>query len=127
VARVELTDDAKEDLKDLDGSARKIVLKALAKLQDKPEQRGEPLGSRAQGNLTTFRKLVIGDRAYRAIYRIEANGTVVVVWVFKERVDNECYELAVTRLRLHGDRELADLASNLLDATWRGSTAEPNP
>ncbi|WP_328645200.1 type II toxin-antitoxin system RelE/ParE family toxin [Amycolatopsis sp. NBC_00348] len=119
MARVDLTDDAKEDLKDLDGSARKMVVKALAKLKDEPAKRGQPLGSRADGDLTTFRKLVIGDRDYRAVYRVEADGNVVVVWVIKERADNECYELAVSRLRLHGDRQMAELAQNLLESAWR--------
>ncbi|MEU8631618.1 type II toxin-antitoxin system mRNA interferase toxin, RelE/StbE family [Amycolatopsis sp. NPDC048633] len=119
MARVYLTDDAKEDLRDLDGSARKIVLKALVKLEEEPEQRGQPLGSRADGNLTTFRKLVIGDRDYRAVYRVEEDGTVVVVWVIKERADGECYELAVNRLRLHGDRQMAELAQSLLVSAWR--------
>ncbi|WP_081809749.1 type II toxin-antitoxin system RelE family toxin [Amycolatopsis keratiniphila] len=125
MARVYLTDDAKEDLRDFDGSARKIIIKALAKLKENPEQRGQPLGSRTQNNLTTFRKLVIGDRAYRAVYRVENDGTVAVIWVIKERADNECYEIAVSRLRLHGDREMADLATNLLEGAWQVHKRNP--
>jgi mRNA-degrading endonuclease RelE of RelBE toxin-antitoxin system len=55
VARVQLTDEAVEDLADLDGSTRRAVFKALKKLQTEPEQRGVPLGHRSGGNLTTFR------------------------------------------------------------------------
>lgn len=119
VARVELTDDAKEDLRDLDGAARKLVLKKLNQLHDSPDQRGEPLGSRDSGDLTTFRKLVIGDRDYRAIYRIEADGTVAVVWVIGKRSDAECYQLAISRLRLHGDQNMARIATTLLETAWQ--------
>lgn len=118
MARAQLADDAKEDLRDLDGSARSLVLKKLKQLRTSPERRGEPLGSRRTGNLTTFRKLVIGDRDYRAIYRIEDDGTVAVVWVIGARSDDACYQLAVSRLRLHGDQEMARLATTLLETAW---------
>ncbi|HEX4720898.1 MAG TPA: type II toxin-antitoxin system RelE/ParE family toxin [Pseudonocardiaceae bacterium] len=118
MAKVQLTSDAREDLRDLDGAARQVVLKAINKLKEEPEKRGLPLGSRQTGNLTTFRKLVVGDREYRVVYRVEQDGTVVVVWVIGRRADNECYELALSRLRLHGDRELATMAARLLKETW---------
>jgi mRNA interferase RelE/StbE len=121
MATVRLTADAREDLRDLDGSARKVVLKAIKKLQDEPEKRGQPLGSRINSNLTTFRKLVVGDRDYRIIYRVEHDGTVVVIWVIKRRADNECYEIALSRLRMHGDREIAAMVSRFLTETWSSS------
>lgn len=62
MAVVRLSGEAKEDLRDLDGSARKIVAKALKKLEEEPEKRGAPLGSTARGDLSTFRKLVVGNR-----------------------------------------------------------------
>jgi mRNA interferase RelE/StbE len=118
VATVQLTSDAREDLRDLDGSSRKRVLKALKKLETEPEKRGVPLGSRALGNLTTFRKLVVGDREIRVIYRIGPDGNVVVVWVIAERADDACYELAVSRLRSHPNQELAARAEHLLTEAW---------
>ena len=98
MARVVLTDEAKEDLRDLDGSARRLVLRALRKLEDSLESRGAPLGSRRTGNLTGFRKLVVGDRQYRVVYRVEEDGTVCVIWVIGSRVDEECYRLATRAL-----------------------------
>ena len=119
MARVVLTAEAREDLRDLDGSVRKVVLKALKKLEVDPELRGQPLGSRADGSLTTFRKLVVGDRDYRVIFRVESDGAVVVVWVVGRRSDNECYELALTRLRMHPvDRDLAEELAGLLEQVW---------
>ena len=118
MARVVLTAEAREDLRDLDGPARKIVLKAIRKLEVDPDKRGQPLGVRTSGDLTTFRKLIVGDRDYRIVYRIERDGTVVVIWVIGRRIDDECYQLAIARLRMHGDRPLAEAVENLVDQAW---------
>src|SRR5450830_1591457 len=87
MAKVLLTDDALEDLRGLDGSARALVIKALGKLRDSPELRVAPLGIRRTGNLAGFRKVVVGDRQYRIVYRVEVDGTICVVWVIGSRVD----------------------------------------
>ena len=113
MARVELTDDAIEDIRDLDGSARKIVLKALKKLEQEPDQRGLPLGNNPRGNLTGLRKLVIGDRDYRAVYRVDDNGEVVIVIVVARRADQEVYDLAIARLQTSEDEELRRIAAGL--------------
>ncbi|MEV0678195.1 type II toxin-antitoxin system RelE/ParE family toxin [Actinosynnema sp. NPDC050436] len=118
MAKVVLTSEAREDLRDQDGSAGKIVLKAINKLKDDPGKRGQPLGVRSGSDLTTFRKLVVGDRDYCIVYRVETDGTIVVVWVIGRRVDDECYRLAVSRLRLHADRPAADAVENLMKQAW---------
>jgi mRNA interferase RelE/StbE len=119
VARVLLTDEAKEDLGDLDGAMRKRVAAKLLELEDHPEQRGGPLGSRRTGNLTGFRKLTVGDREIRIVYRLEANGDVVVTWVIAGRADSECYDLALARLETYETdsetrRRLIDAISSTL-------------
>jgi mRNA interferase RelE/StbE len=114
MARVVLTDDAKEDLRNLDGAARKLVAKKLKRLEDEPEKRGAPLGSRSSSNLTTFRKLVVGDRDYRIVYRVEPDGTVCVVWVIGRSSDNEVYQMALARLKMLARDDLtADLTGLL--------------
>ena len=114
MARVVLTDDAKEDLRDLDGAARTLVAKKLKQLEDEPEKRGAPLGSRSLSNLTTFRKIVVGDRDYRIVYRVEPDGTVCVVWVIGKRSDDEVYQAAIARLRMAARDDLrADLTGLL--------------
>ncbi len=118
VAKVELTEDAREDLRDLDGSARALVFKALEKLETEPGKRGTPLGSRSSGNLTTFRKLIVGDRDYRIVYRVEPDETVVVVWVIARRADDEVYQLAMSRLMTHPDEAVRDVA-RALEEIWR--------
>jgi mRNA interferase RelE/StbE len=101
VARVDLYPEAVEDIAELDGSERRQVFKGLRKLETDPAQRGAPLGS----GLTTFRKLVVGNRRIRIVYRVEDDGNVAVVWVVASRVDGECYDLAMGRLALHSGGE----------------------
>jgi len=113
MARVQLTEEAREDFQDLDGAAQRIVAKALKKLETDPHLRGQPLGNRAGGDLTTFRKLAVGNREYRVVYRIELDGTVVVVWVIGKRSDNEAYVLALSRIRLHGNPAVRELGTSL--------------
>lgn len=118
MARVELTSEAREDVRDLDGNARKLVLRAMKKLEDEPEKRGQPLGSQPAGDLTTFRKLVVGNRDYRIIYRIEGE-SVVVVWVVGARAEGECYALATARLRMYQDNPtLARELEAMIEGVW---------
>lgn len=104
--------------KELDGSARKQAVKALKMLERDPELRGQPLGSRGSGNLTTFRTLVIGNRDCRIIFHVEPDGTIVVIRVIASRTDDECYELALSRLQLHPDRARAEAAADLVARVW---------
>jgi mRNA interferase RelE/StbE len=124
MVRVELTDDALEDLRDLDGSARKIVLKALKKLEQAPDQYGQPLGSQPSGNLTGFRKLVVGRKAYRIIYWVDEDAEsgeidVVVVWVIAERAEDLAYQLALGRLRAMAHSDVATEVEKMLVAVWK--------
>ncbi|GLE59586.1 hypothetical protein NJBCHELONAE_48990 [Mycobacteroides chelonae] len=116
----ELTEDAQEDLRDLDGSARVLVYKALDKLCIAPEQYGNPLGKRGASNLTGFRKLIVGKKAYRVLYLV-SDKTVVVVWVIAARADDEVYELANARLKAMADRGAAEALEQLLVTAWKGS------
>lgn len=118
VAKVRLLPEAADDVRALDGSARVLVLKALKKLEDSPELRGAPLGSRAnaQSDLTGFRKLVVGDRAYRIVFRVEPDGTVVIVWVVGARADDEVYEAARARIAAYADPTKRALLRAILDA-----------
>ncbi|MGB4778400.1 type II toxin-antitoxin system RelE family toxin [Microbacterium sp.] len=118
-ARVLLLPEAADDVRRLDGSARRLVLKALKKLEVSPQQRGAPLGSKsnAQSDLTGFRKLVVGDRTYRVVYEVRADGTVVVVWVIGKRADAEVYREAQARIAAYtGDPARQALLRALLDA-----------
>lgn len=117
MATVELMRDAKEDFESLDGATKKIVARALVKLRTSPEQRGAPLGSRNSGNLTGYRKLVVGKKTYRIVYEVYEDGSVCVVWVIAGRSDDECYDLAVSRTTQASDEDRAKLKS-ILDAAF---------
>lgn len=112
-ADVTLTEDARDDFLGFDRSVQRAILKGLLKLRASPELRGRALGSTHGGNLTGFRRLVVGNRDHRIIYKVEEDGTLVVVLVIADRADDECYRLAVSRLRTHGDARLRDLAVSL--------------
>lgn len=118
MAQVELTDDAKDDIRGLDGSVKTRVLKDLKKLETCPSDRGQPLGSRDTGNLTGLRKLYVGPRKdYRAVFATEGDA-IAIVMVVATRSESECYELAVTRIRLLTDtdqrNEVAELLSQMI-------------
>lgn len=115
---VRLLPEAADDVRALDGAARKLVLGALKKLEESPELRGAPLGSKAnaQSELTGFRKLVVGNRAYRIIYRVRDDGSVVVVWVVGARADDEVYRIARARVAAYADPARRALLQAILDA-----------
>ena len=113
MARVTLYPDAVDDIADLDGSDQRLVFKGLQKLAIEPE-RGGPLGS----GLTTFRKLVVGNRRIRIVYRVEENGDVAVVWVVASRADNECYNLAMSRLALYTGGEAKTALEELVEEVF---------
>lgn len=115
MAKVQLTTDAKEDLRRLDGDARLIVAKLLKKLESDPELRGEPLGSRNDSNLTGYCKLVVSKKSYRIVYRVHADGTVCIVHVIGKRSDAEAYKIAADRLALIDNQPLAAEIAGILE------------
>jgi len=115
MATVKLISAAADDVRALDGSARRVVLKAIDELRSHPERRGQPLGTSAIGDLTTFRKLVVGNRDYRIVYRRVADNEVAVVLLVAKRADSEVYRVAVSRLRNHDDPEIRRLAASFGD------------
>jgi mRNA interferase RelE/StbE len=122
MAKVFLIEDAREDLRGLDKSARIIVAKGLIKLQDEPEKRGLPLGSQATSDLTGLRKLVVGNRDYRIVFRVEDDGSVCVVWVIGRRADSEVYQIAAARLKTHSNVKLVVELSELVESAFATST-----
>ncbi|MGI8427384.1 MAG: type II toxin-antitoxin system RelE family toxin [Actinomycetota bacterium] len=101
MANVEFIDAAIEDLRRLERSVAARVL-AKVRLLESNLEAGLPLGSKAGGDLTTFRKLVVGNRDFRIIYRVGPSGLVSVVWVVGARSDDECYKEATSRLKKFG-------------------------
>lgn len=121
---VRLTEPAFDDLQALLRLDPQLVRQALKKmlLLERDPEAGEPL----HGSLITYRKLVLGNRDRRLIWRVthEADGTVYVdvaeVWAVGARSDSEVYDEMRTRVAQMPDSPatltLADVVERLGNA-----------
>lgn len=94
MAEVDFTDDAIDDLRRIGPDAVPKVLTKILMLVDEPTA-GHPLG----GELTGYRKLVVGRNTWRVVYRIVDDKTIEVceVWAVGARADAEVYAEAIAR------------------------------
>src|SRR6476620_3742197 len=86
--RVELIDDAVAKL--AESGKLKSFFKKLVEIEAKGSQAGEPLGR----DLVGWRKLTVGDRDWRIVFRVEKAETVATVCVIGDRDDGACYDEA---------------------------------
>lgn len=114
MARVDLTDDAKDDLRSLDRSVANRVLKDLEKLKTSPASRGDRLGSRNTGDLTGLRRRCIGPKKGDRAGLVASGNTIAVVVVIATRSESEGYELALARIRLVTAGDLSTAMASLL-------------
>lgn len=118
---VRLTEDAVADLHRLhkkDPSILRAVFKKMLLLERSPEA-GQPL----LGALIGFRKLVVGDRDWRIVWRIvqDTTGTPILeiseVWAVGARTEGEVYEELTARIARMGDspeiRPLSDVITQM--------------
>lgn len=96
---VVFTDPAVDDLRRIGPDAVPKVLKKILLLLENPEA-GYPLG----GELTGFRKLVVGRNTWRVVYRVTDDKAVEIceIWAVGERADAEVYAEAKARVRAAG-------------------------
>ncbi|MEV5494884.1 type II toxin-antitoxin system RelE/ParE family toxin [Nonomuraea fuscirosea] len=96
---VVFTAPAVDDLRRIGPDAVPKVLKKILLLLDNPEA-GHPLG----GELSSFRKPVVGRNTWRVVYRIAEDKSVEIceVWAVGERADAEVYAEATARVREAG-------------------------
>jgi mRNA interferase RelE/StbE len=103
------TDAAIDDLRRLGPELVPKVLKKILLLLESPAA-GFPLG----GDLTGFRKLLVGRNTWRVVYRIDDDKTVEIceIWAVGARADAEVYAEAAARAIDAGGRrpELRKLA-----------------
>ena len=93
--RVEFIDEAVEDLAGyVETAIFPHLLAKLVRLEEVGKDVGLPLGKA----LTNWRKIVVGDRAWRIIFTTNQEETVATVWVIGDRDDAACYELAIRRV-----------------------------
>jgi mRNA interferase RelE/StbE len=95
VAEVAFLDAALDDLRRLGPDAAVKVLRKILVLVEEPRA-GQPLG----GELTGFRKLVVGRNTWRVVYRVVGDAVVVCeIWAVGRRADGEVYAEATARAR----------------------------
>ena len=100
--RVEFTGQAFDDLV---GYAKTgnlpLFIKKLLRLEDVGNAAGLPLGR----GLTGWRKIVVGDRDWRIVFKTDPAETVATIWVIGDRDDNACYEEALRRVQAAGENQ----------------------
>lgn len=131
---VRLTDDAVEDLKGLFKADPQIVrwaLKKMIQLERDPEA-GEAL----LGGLIGYRKITVGDRDWRVVWRIEQDESgdylieVAEVWAVGYRKDSEVYAEIGQRIADAGDSPSTRALSDVLELfakQARGLSAAQEP
>lgn len=88
--------DALKDVKRLDGSQRKNVLKAIEKIRANPLPQneggfGKPLGNKAGTDLTGLMKIKLRGSGIRIVYRlIKIKGKMAIVVVGGSRAQTWC-------------------------------------
>lgn len=128
MAEVAFIDAAIDDLRRLGPEVVPKVLKKVMILLDAPDA-GHPLG----GDLTGFRKLVVGRNHWRIVYRLLDDGTIEIceIWCVGARSDAEVYAEATARVAdaAGASPELQRLADvvDRLGRLARGVAAEPQP
>src|SRR6266567_4504933 len=115
MTEIQFTGDAIDDLRKIGPDAVPKVLKKILLLLEFPTA-GYPLG----GELTGFRKLIVGRNTWRIVYRILDHDTIEVceIWAVSARADAEVYAEASARLiraasKLPEFRKLADVVEGL--------------
>jgi mRNA interferase RelE/StbE len=93
--KVKLTDEARNDLRELDGRQRILVIKQLAKLERDPHV-GKHLGNKMGMDLTGYYKLYADNKRVRIVYSIEDD--LIKIIAIGEREDMDVYRLASRRI-----------------------------
>jgi mRNA interferase RelE/StbE len=92
--KVELFDLATIDFEGFDNSSKQAIMLGLRKLETEPQKRGRMLS----GNLHPLRRLVVGKKQIRILFRIYESQELCRVVAIGARRDDEVYEIAAQRL-----------------------------
>ncbi len=122
-AYVRLIDAARDDLEGLlriDPQIVRLVLKKLL-LLERDRNAGEPL----LGPLIGWRKLTVGDRDWRVVWRVTSDDRrdtvieIAEVWAAGARTDAEVYDEVRQRVVELGDSPLSTALSEVIDSLGR--------
>jgi mRNA interferase RelE/StbE len=110
--RVELIDEVIVDLADLAESGNlKQFFKKLLEIEVNGSQAGEPLGR----DLVGWRKITVGNRNWRIVFRVDKAETVATVCVVGDREDAACYEEAQRRAQQAKNSDATSLAASMME------------
>lgn len=109
--RVELIDDAVADLaRHAESGTLKAFFSKLLEIEQKGSGAGEPLGR----DLVGWRKITVGNRDWRIVFRVDKQEEVATVCVVGNREDGACYEEAKKRVDKAQDADAASLAESMM-------------
>lgn len=90
---------AKKDYNKLDGSVKKLVNAAIAKMRERADEIGEELTNKHGLNLIGCRKIKLKKIGIRIVYRIVGDeAEIAEIITVGKREDNEVYQVASKRL-----------------------------
>lgn|SRR5690554_106476 len=93
-------EEAKRDYQRLDGSVKKFVDIAIAKMLERADELGEELTKKNESNLIGCRKIKFKKIGIRIVYRIIADkAEIVEIISIGKREENEVYKNAAKRLK----------------------------
>lgn len=100
--QIEFLEEAQNDLRKLDGSAKVQVLKGIRKVSQNPLPTNEggyrkPLGNKSSSNLTGLLKIKFRDLGIRVVYKAEVINGIMKVIIISARSDDEVYKQAALR------------------------------
>jgi len=100
--KVEYTKQSQADLKSLDNSIARIIIKLIDKVSENPLPKnqggyGEPLGNKADKALAGYCKIKSRKYGVRVVYKLVIENKVMKFVVIAARADDEVYELASAR------------------------------
>ena len=98
--------EAEEDLKELDGSVRIIVLKAITKVSKNPLPKteggyGNPLSNSSIAKLAGLLKIKIKRHGIRIVYNLVRKDNEMLIVIIGARTDFEVYKVAYERFLKH--------------------------
>lgn len=96
--------EALDDLDELDGSQRKLVLKSIEKVRKNPLSQqeggyGKLLGKRGNTDLTGFLKIKLRASGLRLVYKVIKQEDRMFIVVIGTREDEEVYSIAEKRIK----------------------------
>jgi mRNA interferase RelE/StbE len=110
--RVELIDDAIADLaRHAESGKLKLFFKKLLEIETRGAAAGEPLGR----DLVGWRKIGVGDRDWRIVFRVDETEKIATVCVIGDRDDGACYVEAKKRAERIEHRDAVSLAESMME------------